>query len=408
MNSARSDKIVVFTGHMMDRPGRTQPRFPASLEEVVKHEIRAKLDELDARIGFASAACGGDIIFLEQILDRGGEIHVVLPYRDEIFKEDCLTGFQPEAPVDYWRDRFDRLIAQAKTRICLAETRAANNAMASELCNRVYLGLALMKARLEGQTVRMLALWDGWSGDAPGGTRALVNVSQARGVPIEFFHSLRPIDLKSVFNSTVPAPGFSSQPPRPANATEPPQELRAVLFADVLKFSKLSETQLPAFVKHYLHPLAQLIRSTREEGLGPCDFNTWGDGLYCVFDAMKNDGSLETVRGAGLFALRLREFLQSVDWAKKGLPKDMGIRVGLHVGPVYRFPDPFLPRDTFMSSAVSFAARIEPVAQPGEIYCSEAFAALAEAEGVTEFSCESLGEKQLPKLTQLHRLYVLR
>ena len=138
MNTAPFDGIVAFTGHMIDRPTRPQPRFAASAENKVTREIRAKLDELDARIGFSSEACGGDIIFLEQILDRGGEIHIVLPYREEIFKENCLTGFQPEAPSDYWRKRFDRVIDHAKTKVILAETRATNNAIASELCNRVY------------------------------------------------------------------------------------------------------------------------------------------------------------------------------------------------------------------------------------------------------------------------------
>jgi len=363
--------IVAFTGHMMDRPTRSQPRFPASAENAVTREIRAKLDALDARAGFASMACGGDIIFLEQILDRGGEIHVVLPYRAEIFKADCLTGFQPEAPSDYWLKRFDQLYGEAKTKVILAETRAANNAMASELCNRVSVGLALMRGRLAGEEVRLLVLWDGWSGDAPGGTRAMVNFATTRGIPIEFLQSLRPSDIKAVFNTTTPKPGDSSQPSRPADTAEPPQELRAVLFADVKKFNQLTESQLPAFVKYYLHPLAQLIRSARQEGIGPSDYNTWGDGLYCVFEAMRSDGSLETVRSAGLFALRLREFLRSVKWAEKGLPRDMGLRVGLHVGPVFRFPDPFQPKDCFISSTINFAARIEPVVQSGRFIAAK-------------------------------------
>ena len=51
-------KVVVFSGHMIDQPGRSRPRFPLSSERKAAKEIAAKLKQLDARIGFASAACG--------------------------------------------------------------------------------------------------------------------------------------------------------------------------------------------------------------------------------------------------------------------------------------------------------------------------------------------------------------
>lgn len=41
------------------------------------------MQKLDARLGYASAACGADILFLEAILELGGEAHVVLPLERE-------------------------------------------------------------------------------------------------------------------------------------------------------------------------------------------------------------------------------------------------------------------------------------------------------------------------------------
>ena len=68
------------------------------------------------------------------------------------------------------------------------------------------------------------------------------------------------------------------------------------------------------------------------------------------------------------------------DWVKLGLPPHMNVRIGLHAGPAIRMIDPVTGQLNFMGSNVSRAARIEPVTPPGQVYCSEPFAALAEAE----------------------------
>ncbi|MDP9187559.1 MAG: DUF4071 domain-containing protein, partial [Verrucomicrobiota bacterium] len=63
-NYLRIPSVVVFAGHMIDRPDRTTPRFPLQLEPLVAKEIRRKLDQLEPGFGFSSAACGSDILFL--------------------------------------------------------------------------------------------------------------------------------------------------------------------------------------------------------------------------------------------------------------------------------------------------------------------------------------------------------
>jgi hypothetical protein len=56
--------VVVFSGHMIDLASRKHPRFPAELENKVRHEIFGRLKELNAGVGFSSAACGSDILFI--------------------------------------------------------------------------------------------------------------------------------------------------------------------------------------------------------------------------------------------------------------------------------------------------------------------------------------------------------
>jgi len=46
---------------------------------------------------------------------------------------------------------------------------------------------------------------------------------------------------------------------------------------------------------------------------------------------------------------------------------------------------------------VSRAARIEPITPPGQVYASEAFAALAAACGAKNFTCDYVGQTPMAK-----------
>ncbi len=116
--------------------------------------------------------------------------------------------------------------------------------------------------------------------------------------------------------------------------------------------------------------------------------NTWGDGLYLVFDSVK--------KGAN-FALQLMAKISEIDWEKVGLPIDTTVRIGLHAGPVYPGMDPVINRTNYFGSHVNRAARIEPVTPPGCIYTSEQFAALLVVEPDHQFKCNFAGVIPLAK-----------
>ncbi len=52
-----------------------QQRFPPEIELKVYQAIRDRLIQLDASLGYASAACGSDILFLEALYE------LILSYR---------------------------------------------------------------------------------------------------------------------------------------------------------------------------------------------------------------------------------------------------------------------------------------------------------------------------------------
>ena len=59
--------------------------------------------------------------------------------------------------------------------------------------------------------------------------------------------------------------------------------------------------------------------------------------------------------------------------------------------------DPVTNASTYSGTHVSRTARIEPVTPPGQVYASLAFAAIASAQNITEFSCEYVGQTPIAK-----------
>lgn len=76
---------------------------------------------------------------------------------------------------------------------------------------------------------------------------------------------------------------------------------------------------------------------------------------------------------------------------------DLNLRIALHAGPVYSFVDPITRKRGYGGTHVSRAARIEPVTPAGQVYASEAFAALAAAQGARGFACDYAGQTPMAK-----------
>src|ERR1700731_596033 len=162
--------VIVFAGHMIDRPDRASPRFPGDLESAVAKEVREKIDKLKPGFGFASAACGSDILFLEAMLDADAEISVVLPYEKEEFVRDSVDFI----PNSGWRARYDRVLERATSVITASPQKLEIGGVAYEFCNQLLLGLATIRARQLDTALIPMAVWDEMSGDGPGGTASVV------------------------------------------------------------------------------------------------------------------------------------------------------------------------------------------------------------------------------------------
>ena len=87
------------------------------------------------------------------------------------------------------------------------------------------------------------------------------------------------------------------------------QEIKAIMFADVVGYSKLPETVIPKYVAQFNQRVSRLMA---ESSAAPVNVNTWGDGLFFVFNGVED---------AGRFALDLRDLVIKTDWMDLGLPE---------------------------------------------------------------------------------------
>lgn len=400
----RLPRVVVCAGHMIDQPTREQARFPVRLEAAVRAELRARLEGMGAGIGYSSAACGTDILFLETLHELGGETNIVLPYnREEFIKDSVAVG-----PDDSWRERFERALARAASVVVASEQQIGEGGLSYEYCNLMLQGLGTIRAEQLDTGLTPLAVWDGRAGDGHGGTASFIAQWRATGREVEV------IDAAALLRASAPgadtkAAGddeveqVNAAPAADAGATTQAHErvefepqIKALLFADAVHFSKLAEKQIPLFLRYFLEPIGQLL--DRPE-FTPDGKNTWGDGLYFVFD---------TVERAGLFALELGAWLNRTDFTAHGLPAELNLRIALHAGPVYACTDPVTRRATFTGTHVSRAARIEPITPPGHVYASQAFAALAYAHAPRVITCEYVGRTPLAKGYGTFPTYLVR
>ena len=389
--------VVAFSGHMIDHPERgtrdgLAPRFPADRQLIreTRGAIKAALAELNATVGFGSAACGSDLLFAEQMLDRNAELHIVLPFAQDDFYR---TSVHFDSPVmDGWRARFDAVLGRLPAdHIHYATTEPhLGDDILYDFVNRFIQGLAVIRAAQRGGFPQALAVFDGAAYARPGGTGDFLQTWAGAG------YQSTVVDLRRLRQEILgeddapPAAVLPARPPLGAN-----RQIKAMLFADVKDFSRLREADSPRFFLRFLEAVHGVLTALPDP---PILSNTWGDGLYLVFDEPTHCAEA---------ALRLLERAERIDWQELGFGTTSPVRVGLHAGPVFSGDDPILGKTNYFGSHVTRAARIEPVTMPGCAYVSEQFAALLALAPGREYVCEYVGIEKLNKDYDLCPLYRL-
>ena len=429
-------QLVVFSGHLPDRPDR-RPRFPLHAVDEVGAMLDAALAAAQATVGLASAAAGGDLLFTQAFSRRpGAAFHLVLPWEQQEFCRTSVIPFEPAGRKPLWQPLFHDALTRAATVRVIGQMYQPKDEAARRYTMEVTAGLALHSARALRLDLHPMALWDGQRGDGSGGTASFVEFWRQLGHRPTVLRPPAPTAEARV--GVDPSPGTETPPASGGEAGEEGpaircerdtlrQEVKTLLFADIVGYSKLTEAAVPQFVGLFLEAASQLTATSAH---APRYVNTWGDAICAVFDFAQD---------AGCYAM---EFIQLIrdnqqEWIKQGLGATethadgrievhpLNIRMGLHAGPVFLHYNPMVRQLAFTGVHVNRAARIEPVTPHGEVFASEEFTALAELDRVIRrrrpparpspggkggdalsFTCEYAGSMTLAKgYPGWHRLY---
>lgn len=365
--------IVVFTGYAIDHPSFKTSLFPQEAEEKVKLAIKEKLNEINARIGYSSASCGADLLFIEAMLERGGEVNIVLPFAISDFLEANVRHAGPR-----WEKRFEMALQNAKSVSLATEDRYLGHDMLYRFSNNVMHGAAVMRGNFLTSEPHLMAVWHSKSISSPGGPSDFID----RWSDISTLH-LIDLDEITTTGNIIEAnnikkivPGYMDFDPFIEKV--PDRVIKSMMFSDLHGYSKLQDEHIPAFLD-FLNRLHEAIDKI---GVPIESINTWGDAVFAVADEAKVIAE---------FGLKYCDIIEHLGRSYTCFPFPIRARISLHSGPVFIANDPFINKINFYGGHINRAARLEPVTTVGQVYATQQFVSVLH----TEISNEDHESKQM-------------
>jgi hypothetical protein len=163
--------VIVFSGHMIDAPGRPAERFPPRKENTVRERIARQLDAWKIGPGdlaLCGGARGGDILFAELAADRRATVWLFLALPETEFLDQSVR-----LPNSDWEQRFFALRNHPQVKVSILSARFKSPAEEASVFARNNLWM-IETARVEAKDPKHLyglLVWDEKpTGDGPGGT----------------------------------------------------------------------------------------------------------------------------------------------------------------------------------------------------------------------------------------------
>lgn len=208
-------RVLLFAGHMIDEPGRAEPRFPAAKESVARAKIQEVVEremrrEGGVASGYAGGASGSDILFHEVCRELGIQtrLYLAIPPGEYVRKsvkqadQSLLNGAELTWVERFWRLHNERA-AQQQVREPLSDVsdvpdnkehlylpawlREKQDYNIWQRNNLWMLFNALDEAcdpKSPDPNITLIALWDGAAGDGTGGTGDLVDKVEHLGARV--------------------------------------------------------------------------------------------------------------------------------------------------------------------------------------------------------------------------------
>ncbi|GHU11509.1 hypothetical protein FACS189449_03120 [Alphaproteobacteria bacterium] len=355
--------IVVFTGHSIDHPSYQVSLFPQEMEADVKKIIVEKLKAINAKIGYSSASCGADLIFIEALLSIGGEVNIILPFAISDFVETNVRHAGPR-----WEKRFEKALQAAHSVSFACEDRYLGHDMLYRFSNHVMQGGAVMRGKFLTTEPHLMAVWHSRTDSMPGGPTDFIdrwsNISTLHLIDLDEIAGGGSTDkiepsLIKIQRGTLSFDPFISNSPN--------RVIKSMMFSDLSGYSKLQDEHIPSFLDF----LSKLQAAMDKIGVSLESLNTWGDAIFAVGDS--------AIKIAD-FGLRYCDIIENLGRKYPEFPFPIRARISLHSGPVFIAEDPFIKKMNFYGGHINRAARLEPVTSIGQVYATQQFVALLHGE----------------------------
>src|SRR5467141_1807242 len=168
--------VLLFSGHMIDAPGRKQPRFPADKESIARDAIVDTLTQAGAGPGdlaICGAACGGDLLFAEACLARDMRLEIYIPFDEPTFLANSV-----DFPDGNWHKRY--LAVKAKATLHVAPDELGPLGEGENAYERNNQWMLDSAARFGSDSMAFICLWNGEGGDGPGGAQHLMEEARRK------------------------------------------------------------------------------------------------------------------------------------------------------------------------------------------------------------------------------------
>jgi len=170
-------KVALFSGHMIDAPGRKTPRFPPGKEPIAYHAIASALADLDVGpddLAICGGACGGDLLFAEAAIARSERLEIYIPFDVPTFLQKSV-----DFAGDGWRARF--FAAKARATLHILPLERGPTPDGQDPYERNNLWMLEAASLFDPDKVDVVCLWNGERGDGPGGAQHMMEAVQKAG-----------------------------------------------------------------------------------------------------------------------------------------------------------------------------------------------------------------------------------
>jgi hypothetical protein len=177
---------IALAGRRIDSPDAQSTCFPLVNIEAVRSRLRRMFIERSPQAIVSSAACGADLLGLQQADALGIRFRIVLPFEPAQFRDSSVV----DRPGD-WGPIFDDLIqkAAASGNLVVLASESGNNEpyLATNLA---VLDAAAEVARESDGNVMAILVWDQRPRDGEDVSHAFAEEATRRGIPLVHINTM--------------------------------------------------------------------------------------------------------------------------------------------------------------------------------------------------------------------------